>query len=421
MYNYFKGDNMKLYTNSNEKLDFMGKRLENISKNTNLYISVAFFSHSDYILSAIKNGCSKIDLIIRLDFGTNPDELLKLIDNPNVNIRYYSSKHFHPKLYIIDGFCAFVGSSNLTHNGLGKNLELNIEIDSDEPIYDDLMYEFLNEWENAAVLTKDVVIKFKQIYEANRSRIIESDKIIISQIGETAPQNISILDKKEKSSEYLENFRRKYQQYISAFQRLEKMYNIESDKRKYDSDCPLRIEIDGFLSWLWDYKCDHNSYSERPILTDEDIKSDVLLLKSEFLEIFGINYYDNLPKIHAIPELDSKDKIDSLSIEAITDLLERVWAFHDRLRFFTGGLSTMKTEFIRRNGHKIKETISYILFGKEDYVVRIYNSLFSKQYKLDLFGDSCVKELYGLLNKDNIPICNGRTQKVMQWLGFGKL
>ena len=156
-------------------------------------------------------------------------------------------------------------------------------------------------------------------------------------------------------------------------------------------------------------------------MTDDEIQTDIISLKNEFLGFSGNHYYDNLPNIHAIPEFDSKDKIDKLSIENITDLLERVWAFHDRLRFFTGGLQAMKSEFLNRNGQKIKETISYILFGKEDYVVRIYNSLYSSKYKLELFGDSCVKELYGLLNKENIPICNGRTRKVMQWLGFGKL
>jgi HKD family nuclease len=412
---------MKLYTNSNTKLDFIGKRLEAISKETNLYISVAFFSHSDFILKALQNGCSKIDLIIRLDFGTEPNELLKIMDIPNVNIRYYSSKHFHPKLYIIDGICAIIGSSNLTHSGLGKNLELNIEIDYDEPLYDDLKFEFVNEWENAGVLTKDILLKFKQICDENRSRMVDSNRIITSHLGEIAPQNITILDKKEVSIEYLENFRKEYQLYISSFQRLEKIYDSCSTKRKYNSTCPMRIEIDGFLSWLWDFKCDHNNYSERNVLIDEKIKIDVGLLKDEFINFTGNNYYDNLPDIHTIPEFNLKDKFNNLSIEKITDLLERVWAFHDRLRFFSGGLAAMKQEFIKRNGQKIKETISYILFGKEYYVSRIYNSLFSQKYKLELFGDSCVKELYGLLNKDNIPICNGRTRKVMQWLGFGKL
>lgn len=412
---------MILYTNSNAKLDFVGKRLENIARNSNLYITVAFFSHSEFILNAIKNGCSRIDLIIRLDYGTSPDELLEIIDNPNVNIRYYSSKHFHPKLYIIDGTCAIIGSSNLTHNGFGKNLELNIEIDNDEILYDDLKFEFLNQWENAAVLTKDIILKFQNVLNENKDRIVESDRLITSELGEVAPQNITILDKKEVSFEYMENFRREYQHYISSFQRLEKIYNIVSTNRKYDSNCPIRIEIDGFLSWLWDFKCDHNNYSNRPVLTDKEIENDVISLKDEFIKFSGENYYDNLPNIHTIPEFDSKDKFDKLSIEKITNLLERIWAFRDRLRFFTGGLPAMKSEFIEKNGLKIKETISYILFGKEDYIVRIYNSLFSKKYKLDLFGESCVKELYGLLNKENIPICNGRTKKVMQWLGFGKM
>jgi HKD family nuclease len=412
---------MKLYTNSNIKLDFIGKRLENICRDSNLYISVAFFSYSEFILEALRNGCSKIDIIVRLDFGTDPDELLKLIDIPNINIRYYSSKHFHPKLYIIDGICAIIGSSNLTHSGLGKNLELNIEIDCDDLMYDELKFEFLNEWESAAVLTKEILLKYKSIYDENSSRIIDSNRIIISKLGEVSPKNITILDKKKVSLLYSENFRKEYQVYISSFQRLDKIYNSVLPERKYNSNCPIQIEIDGFLSWLWDNKCDHANYLERPILSDEEIKNNVIPLKKEFIQFTGDKYYDNLPDIHSISELDSREKIENLTIEKICDLLGRVWAFHERKRFFTGGFPAMKEEFIKRNGQRIKETVSYILYGKGDYVARIYDSLFSPKYKLELFGDSCVKELFGLLNNENIPICNGRTRKVMQWLGFGKL
>jgi HKD family nuclease len=411
---------MKLYTNSNSKLDFIGKRLERICINTNLHISVAFFSHSEFILNAIKNGCSKINLLIRLDTGTDPNELKRIHNNPNVNIRYYSSRRFHPKLYIVDGVCAIIGSSNLTKSGLGQNLELNVEIENDDPLYDDIKFEFSNEWEHAAVLTDEILSEFKRICDEHSSRMPDISRIISSKFGEIAPDNITTYNKKETSQVFIENFRKEYQQYISAFQRLKTIYNAISPERKYNSDFPLRIEVDGFLSWLWDFQCDHSNYSN-PILSDEKIQLIVASLKKEFLDFTGNNYYDNLQNIRSILEFSTIEKIQKLTIDSICNILERVWAFHDRLRFYTGGLPAMQEEFKRKNGEKIKETIMYILYGNGDYVVRIYDALFSEKYKLSLFGESCVKELFGLVNKNDIPICNERTKKVMQWLGFGHL
>lgn len=412
---------MRLFTNSNKKLDFVGKRLENICKDTNLYISVAFFSNSEFIINAINNGCSTIDLIVRLDYGTDPTELKKIINTPNVNIRYFSSKRFHPKMYIVDGKCAIIGSSNLTHSGLGKNLEINIEIENENPLYDELKFEFSTEWNDAAVLTDDILEKFKGICDEYGSKISDIARLTASKIGEVAPNNIQILGKKENSLIYMENFRKEYQQYLNAFKRLRNMYTSVSVERKYNENTPLHIEIDGLLSWLWDFYCDHDNYAS-PIMSDENIQTKIRNYKKEFVEYNGDNaYYLNLPQIHIIPEFNSKENIENLNIDKICKCLERVWAFHDRLRFFTGGLNTMIEEFKTKNESRIKETILYLLYGKEDYVVRIYNTLYSKKYKLALFGDSCVKELYGLVNKDNIPICNGRTRKVMNWLGFGSL
>jgi len=412
---------MKLYTNSNEKHDRIGMRLKEICHNRNLYISTAFFSNSNFILTAINNGCARIDLIVRLDFGTSPDELKKILNNPSVNIRYYNSRRFHPKFYIIDGFCAIVGSSNLTNSGLMMNQEVNVEIEPDNPIYEELKYEFSLEWQNADVLTPEKLARYKEIYDEASSRIPSIAALATREFGEAAPANITILDKKEPSKLYMESFRKEYQHYISVFEQLKSIYITVSENRKYDESCPLRIEIDGFLSWLWDNKCDHDSWDSRPVLTVDEISKEIKALKSEFVSFTGNNYYDNLPSIHFLPEFNTKDKIEKLNVNTICDSLEKVWAFHDRLRFFTGGLQKMRQEFIEKNGEKIKSTIIYILYGKEEYVERIYNALYLPKYKLEMFGDSCVKELFGLVNKEDIPICNGRTKKVIQWLGFGQV
>ena len=58
-----------------------------------------------------------------------------------VDIRYFTSSKFHPKLYIFGNKIAFVGSSNLTDAGLGtrdkaSNYEFNVLLH----YYDDVKF-----------------------------------------------------------------------------------------------------------------------------------------------------------------------------------------------------------------------------------------------------------------------------------------
>ena len=85
--------------------------------------------------------------------------MLKTIElnNPNINIRYYACKefdqNFDPNFCIIENVCAFVGFSNLTYEELFHNLEV-IELNCENPIYEDYKIEFWFEWEYAKPLTK---------------------------------------------------------------------------------------------------------------------------------------------------------------------------------------------------------------------------------------------------------------------------
>lgn len=122
--------------------------MEKICKNTRIDISVAFFNHSEFILKCIENNCI-LRLIVRLENGTDPNELLKIINNPKIDIRYYNGNRFHPKLYIIHNVCAILGSSNLTKSGLLYNLELNVEMDIENSLFEELKSEYHNEWKDA--------------------------------------------------------------------------------------------------------------------------------------------------------------------------------------------------------------------------------------------------------------------------------
>jgi HKD family nuclease len=190
---------MKLFTNSNDAI--LKTRLEQLCKNSTVYISTAFFSNYEFIRKCLDNNC-EIYLIVRLDFGTKPDALLKIIElrNPNINMRYYACKEFHPKFYIIENICAFIGSSNLTYKGLLNNLEVNVEIESENPIYDDLLREFWFEWEHARPLTKERIIQFKNKYD--QYSLLDSNRIFFTENEKVSVPKVK--DLKYTGEEYLE-------------------------------------------------------------------------------------------------------------------------------------------------------------------------------------------------------------------------
>ena len=86
-------------------------------------------------------------------------------------------------MYIFGNKIAFIGSSNLTHNGLTVNQELNIAIDSEDPLFDELRVIFSEYWRNAESLTQETLDKYSQEFSqkkevyAKAQREIDNDEI----------------------------------------------------------------------------------------------------------------------------------------------------------------------------------------------------------------------------------------------------
>jgi len=414
---------MKLYSNYNH--NHLQTRLEEVCKNSTVYISTAFFSNFEFIRKAIDNNC-EIFLVVRLDFGTSPDKLLKIINlnNPNINMRYYACKEFHPKFYIIDNVCAFIGSSNLTHKGVMRNLEMNIEIncETESTIFEDLKIEFWREWSNAEPLTKDRIIKFKDKYDQYNQ--LDSDRIFFTESERVLVPNIINDNKKEKRTEEITKFEKDYQLYISAFSKLKNMYMEVSNERKYNDELPLRIELDRFLSWLRDKKYKKEEYLSVQKKTDDEIKAGLKELKSEFIISELSPYYNSTVERYTeiVNKLAVKENIRTQTKEQLFEALKLINAIYDQLRFHNGGMNTLTKDFLDRNDEeRLKNTLVYLLEGKEDYIKRIYDITHISPYKLDILGDNSIKELYGYINNEEIPTCNQRMLHSMQWLGFGKL
>ncbi|MCF7944481.1 MAG: hypothetical protein K9L24_00800 [Spirochaetia bacterium] len=410
---------MKLITNSNKPKDRMFLCIEQESVNTDIWIASAFFSDI-YSLTKMVNNNSTVKLLIRLNIGTSVTALEEALRLPNLEIRYYSVTLFHPKYYIFGDRVAYIGSSNFTRSGMTTNQEMNIEINSDNPIFEDLRSNFIEFWGNAAVLTKEKVKIFKDIlrkYPPSQPH----DKVSKA-VGDVFYDTLGKDEKKDRVSSFYHSFSRRYQTYITHFNSLKEKYK-ETNFFKFP-ELPLRIEVDRFLWWVREFKATGDTYKKDKSYSKPEIENLVKPLFSEFQKA-EIPYLenDNVPNYLEIANaFSSEENIDNLTIDSLFDILMHIHAFHDCLRFYQGGENGLKQFFLDNNEHeKIRNTIKYLVFGQGEYQRRVCDCIFDEDYKLNGFGESCVKELYGLVNKQDIPVSNGRTIKSMEFLGFGKL
>lgn len=419
---------MELYTNSNKKSDFLKPALEkNIKENEDIYIATAFFSDIDFIKKAIEKNCN-IKLIVRISLATSMQRLKEISEMNNVNIRFFTSNKFHPKLYIFGNSIAFIGSSNLTQSVLKSNQEINISIESENPIFKDLRTLFDEYWKQAEVLDNNYIQKFIKIEE----KYYDIDKKVnhyqndIKEIKECEFENITIIGKKKQSKEdtFISDFKKKYDEFLKKYRTLKNIY--KSFGKRKETSLPLKIEIDQFLSWIREKEAKGDEFKKINKLSDNEIKERVNNLFKSFCNDNYISeeYIKNYK--FCVDNLD-KNKIDNISEDDLYKCLLFINAFRDREKRYSGGSIDMRKKNFFKNNRidKIKETIKYLLYDtndtKDDYK-RIAKCIYDNNLKIKSFGESSVKELFGIINNnEDIPPCNDRVLKSMQYLGFGDL
>ena len=417
---------MNLFTNSNDKHDFFRTALiDSIEENDDILIATAFFNDTEVINKAVEKNCN-IKLIVRLSLATSIERLKEVYNKKNVHIRFFTSETFHPKLYIFGNSKAFIGSSNLTISGISRNQEINISIESDNPNFDDLKKCFYYYWEKAEVLDDNIIEKYAKIEEEYHdldNKLKKFNEILKKEIGDFKFNNITITDKakKNKKLSYISDFKRKYQIFLDCYKRLAEMYTssiIELKINRKYNDLPLKIEIDQFLNWIKEKKIKEKNYDK---INDDEIK-----LKLEFLIKEYYNDYDIQDKYinnyNLCRDTLKENNISTVSYDELYEALLFINAFKDRRRYFSN--NSMKEEFLNSNNglENIKRTIHYLLYDNEAYEIKMANCIYDKDLKLNYFGESCIKELYGVMSDDeNVPLCNNRVFEAMEYLGFGNL
>lgn len=350
-----------LYTNRNVARDFVQNGIfENTQDGDNIFIASAFFTESEVITELTDKNCH-VRLVVRLGYPTSPNALRAILANRKVEIRFYTNHSFHPKLYIFGDKVALIGSANLTKSAILTNQEIVVEIGSEDPRFSELANLFSGYWEESEVLTEELIRKYESIYNKNKEAIFKIENIqeeVNKQIGDIVFSNINRGKKKRtKESVFLDSYRKSYQESVSAFNYIQDEY-IKYGRKVDESRIPLRAEIDSFFSFVRDLHATQESWRERPIgWTDQSRSLLESLIKEwhdtewQYFEhtIVNINY----PLI--IKVLGTPDSIKAATIEEIVNALVVLHSFHDRLRFYKGGLESLKTEFINNNNiNKVK-------------------------------------------------------------------
>ncbi|PSU36201.1 phospholipase D-like domain-containing protein [Photobacterium lutimaris] len=415
---------MDLYTNRISKNDFIKHGIvEHVEDGMDIFIASAFFTESSVIDDLLSKGCH-VRIVVRLGFPTSPNALDKLLNHKNVEARFYTSNSFHPKLYIFGDKTILVGSANLTSSAILSNQEVMVGIDSEDVRFAELQELFGDYWDEAEVLTKDAIKKYRSIYNkfSQVNKLIKGiDDAVTETMGDVNFSNINRGKKKtSKKSIFLDSYRKSYQEAVTAFRRIEEIYN--NFDRKVDAELiPQRLEIDSFFSFVRDFYATQDTWKHQPIGWDDHQKARARSLIDEWLTTTWEHFEDrivptNYPLIKRV--LGSKESIKTASMEEIVDALCVLHSFHDRFRFYKGGLGTLKETFIANNEeHHVKNTLTYLLFGSGDAVGRMADCIYDSEYKLNEFGKSNVQELIGWINKEELPVINGRTTKVLRYFG----
>ncbi|MET3371813.1 hypothetical protein ABIC89_000854 [Variovorax boronicumulans] len=414
-----------VFANRSEKRDFVINELEHrATDECPVYIASAFFTHSDVVERILQKGC-KVLMVVRLGFPTSPFAIEKVKGHPNLQLRIYTGHAFHPKLYIFGDELALVGSANLTQAALLTNQEIMVSIGSDDARLMELMAIFEDYWDGAEVPTDEQLAFYKEIYKQNEQHQEKSDALaqkVLEKLGDKSPANINRGQAKpKKQSLFLSNFRRTYQEAVSAFNIVRKTYGASGYRKAPESAVPLRIEIDSFISWVREKIAPGESWNSGPLRTASEQEKHIGDLITQWEAVYWKHFEETIvgeryPRFNSV--FGSHEAILAADDSELFDALGTLHSFYDRFRFFDGGVAGWKVKFPTFNDPKrTRETLAYLVYGEGDIVQRMANAIFDPRWKLNEFGQANVQELIGWRNREDLPIINGRTTKVLRYFG----
>lgn len=392
------------------------------------YLASPFVTTFEPIRTLTAQGC-KVRLLVRLCSITRPDVLRMALADPLVTVRYYTSRSFHAKLYIIDDM-ALVGSANLTDAGLMTNREVSVVLKRDrDPGFDALPSLFNIFWEYADVFTPELCTRYEEAFRriGKPQEEEQFQKYLETLVPASTPPSAKVgSELVSKHRSFLQGLRRKYdEQLIPAFAEVAQIFAELGQRRPEFVDGDPEIELGRFLGWLRIAKAPGDNWSQSSLAEAPERRQRITHFLYKWHDVADTTAgdmfdadkeVDNILRLRAA--FASPQSIDQLSYDELFDALISVHAFYDRLRFVSGGLPGLRADFAQRNTlGAIKDTLSYLLHGQGTALERAYDTIYDEKRRLGGFGEACAMELLGWMDNGRPPI-NGRTVKALRFLGF---
>jgi hypothetical protein len=391
------------------------------------FLACPFYTTYEPIQLLTKRGC-KVQLLVRLCSTTLPSALREALKDPNVTLRYFTSRDFHAKLYVVDNV-ALIGSANLTNAGLKSNREVSVVLRKERDSgFDDLPAMFNLLWDFGNVMTHELCDLYERAFRiiGRPSEEAEFQKILEGLVSPAEPPTAKVgSDRVSARRSFIQTLRRKYdEELIPAFREAEEVFLAQAQRRPEFAASDPVIELGRFLGWLRMARAPGETWKDASLVAAPERERRLSGYIREWSQLPSTTAGDMTnadDEIQAIGRLRSAfaspGKIEGLVYDQVFDALCGVHAFYDRLRFTSGGLSGLRTEFGQRNTlTKIKETLTYLLHGPGAGLERAYDCLYDEKRRLSGFGEACVMELLGWMDAQRPPI-NGRTIKALRFIG----
>jgi hypothetical protein len=387
-----------------------------------------FVSTFEPIRALTEKGCS-VRLLVRLCSITPPAVVRQALADPKVTLRYYTSRSFHAKLYIIDDV-ALVGSANLTDAGLMTNREVSVVLRKDrDPAFDALPGMFNLFWDYADTMTPEICVQYEQAFRTigNPAEEKEFQAHLEKFVEAATPPSATVGSERVSARRsFIQGLRRKYdEELIPAFREVVTIFEELGRSRPEFAGADPEIELGRFLGWLRIARAPGESWAHTSLADAPERRQRIVHFLADWNAVEDTTAGDMFDANREVSNIErlrttfaSPQSIESLKYDELFDALVSVHAFYDRLRFVSGGLAGLRVDFAQRNSlSAIKETLTYLLYGSGTALERAYDCIYDEKRRLGGFAEACVMELLGWMDKDRPPI-NGRTIKALRFLGF---
>jgi hypothetical protein len=301
-----------------------------------------------------------------------------------------------------------------------------VSIGADDERFLELTLLFAEYWREARVLTTEALTQYRALYGAYQkiAKDIETFESQVHQaIGRHAFQNIQRgLARPEPEDIFVDAYRKIYQEAIVAFRRIRDVYEAMGTRRFPADAFPLRLEIDLFVNYVRDHFAERSTWQSTPLgwsaARQLQVKECIETWHRQDTSGFEQTVvYEKYPRL--LRAFSSREHLAALGDDELFEALLTINSFHDRLRFFSGGLPGLKNAFLGGNeAARVRASLGHLVFGTGDPVVRMADLLYDDAYKLTEFGQANVQELIGWINREQLPVVNGRTTKIFRYFGL---